>query len=186
MIRIGTTMADWERKESTLRPWHGWRAKPGCKIFVADRGAVRFDSPQDWVVVPDEHSVKLYDKQPPDDDSRLEISYQRLPPIDWSGLPIAALVEAAMRGGKRPIDTWGPIRETRRGDLQLAWREVTFVDPVETRQARSRMCIARRSILQCLITFDFWETDLERCELAWDTALETLQLGDFIIDSTGG
>src|SRR2546425_5798922 len=137
-------MTEWERNESTLRWGHGWRARPGCKIFVADRGAVRFDYPQDWILAPDEDSVKLYDKEPPDDGSRLAISYLRLPPVDWSGLPVAALVEAGMQGDERPIDTWGPVRKAQRGDLELAWREVSFLDPVERRKARSRMCIARR------------------------------------------
>jgi hypothetical protein len=153
---------------------------------VADRGAVRFDYPQDWILAPDEDSVKLYDKEPPDDSSQLAISYLRLPPVDWSGLPVAALVEAGMQGDERPIDTWGPIRKAQRGDLELAWREVSFLDPVERRKARSRMCIARRSTFQCLITFDFWEADLERCEVAWNTVLETLRLGEFIAEATKG
>ncbi len=179
-------MAKWERNESRLRWGHGWRARPRCKIFIADGGAVRFDYPQDWIVVPDEDSVKLYDKEPPDADSQLAISYLRLPPVDWSGLPLAVLIETAMAGDERRIDTWGPIREARRDDLELAWREVSFLDPVERLKARSRMCIARRSALQCLITFDFWETNLERCEVLWDTVLETLQLGEFITDPTRG
>ena len=172
--------------ELRLRPTHGWRARPGCKIFVADRGAVRFDYPTDWVVSPDDDSVKLYDKEPPDDDSRLAVSYLRLPPLDWSGLPVAALVEAGMRGDERPIDTWGPMTESRRGDLELAWREVHYRDSAEKREARSRMCIARRSTLQCLITFDFWASDLEQCDAAWNTVLETLELGEFIADPTRG
>jgi len=179
-------MAEWEKDELSLHPRHGWRARPGCKIFVADRGAVRFDYPQDWLVLPDEDSVKLYDKEPPDDDSRLAVSYLRLPPIDWSGLSLAALVEAGMRGDERPIHTWGPIQEMRRGDLELAWREVGFVDPLAKREARSRMCIARRSNLQCLITFDFWASDLPRCGVVWDTVLETLELGSFIADPRRG
>ena len=172
--------------ELRLRSRHGWRARSGCKIFVADRGAVRFDYPQDWVVSPDDDSVKLYDKEPPDDDSRLAVSYVRLLPIDWSGLPVAALVEAGMGGDKRPIDTWGPIREARRGDLELAWREMSYLDSAEKREARSRMCIARRSTLQCLITFDFWAADLDECGAAWETVLETLELGEFVADPRRG
>lgn len=179
-------MAEWEKAELSLHSRHGWRARPGCKIFVADRGAVRFDYPQDWIVIPDEDSVKLYDKEPPSADSRLAVSYLRLPQIDWGGLELAALVEAGMRGDERPIHTWGRTRETQRGDLELAWREVGFVDPVENREARSRMCIARRSNLQCLITFDFWAADLERCEAVWGTVLETLELGEYIADPSRG
>jgi hypothetical protein len=179
-------MAEWEREDMRLHSHHGWRARPGCKIFVADRGAVRFDYPQDWFILMDEDSVKLCDKEPPDDDCRLAVSFLRLPPVDWSGLHMRTLLEAGMRDDERPIETLGPICEVQRGDLELAWREVRFLDPGEKRQARSRMCIARRTTLQCLITFDFWEADLERCEAAWQTVLETLELGEFISDPTRG
>ncbi|HSB69105.1 MAG TPA: hypothetical protein VLH58_08890 [Candidatus Methylomirabilis sp.] len=179
-------MAEWERENLTLHARHGWRARPGCKILVADRGAFRFDYPQDWVVVPDEDSVKVYDKAPPDDDSRLAVSYLRLPPVDWSELPVAELIEAGMRGDERAIDAWGPIHEMQRGELELAWREVNFLDPGEYREARSRMCIARQANLQCLITFDFWAADRNRCEMAWTTVLETLALGESVADPARG
>ena len=117
-------MPEWEVDQLKLPSRHGWRARAGCKIFVADRGAVRFDYPQDWFVSPDDESVKFYDQEPPDDDSRLEVSYVRLPPLDWSGLPVNSLVEAAMQGEERPIHARGPMKEARRGDLELAWRAV--------------------------------------------------------------
>jgi hypothetical protein len=147
---------------------------------------VRFDYPQDWFVLPDENSVNLYDKAPPDDDSRLAVSYLRLPPIDWSGLSVAALLEAVMRDDEPPIHTGRPISAVQRGDLELAWREVNFLDPGGKREARSRTCIARRATLQCLITYDFWAADLEQCEAAWAMVLETLELGEFIADPARG
>ena len=177
-------MGEWE--ELSLDPRHGWRARPGCKIFVADRGAVRFDYPQSWVVAADDDSIKLYDRAPPDDDCRLAVSYLRLAPIDWGGLKPATLVEAGIRGDERPIDMWGPIHEGERGDLELAWRESGFIDPVEDREAKTRMCIARRSNIQCLITFDFWVADRPRCAQVWETVLDTLRLAEYIDDPTRG
>ena len=179
-------MSDWDKEELRLHARHKWRAKAGCKIFVADRGAVRFDYPEMWVVIPDEDSIKFHDKPPPDDDSRLAVSYLRLPHIDWSGVALAGLIETAMQGDERPMDTRGPIVETSRDDLQIAWREVGFVDPSENREAKSRLCLARRLNLQCLITFDFWESDAAWCSQAWDTVLETLELGEYISDPTLG
>jgi hypothetical protein len=44
------------------------------------------------------------------------------------------------------------------------------------------MRIGRRSTIQCLITFDFWAADVQRCEAAWKTMLETLELAEFIAD----
>jgi len=171
-------VAEWESDELRAEARHGWHGRPGCKIFIADRGAVRFDYPREWVVSPAADSINLYDKEPPDDNSRLAVSYVRLPPVDWSGLPLAALVDAGLKDSEQPIDRRGPIREARRADLELAWREVGFRDAVEKRDARFRMCIARRSTVQCLITFDFWAADLARCDKAWETVLETLQLDE--------
>jgi hypothetical protein len=37
-----------------------------------------------------------------------------------------------------------------------------------------------------LITFDFWAADVERCEAAWKTLLETLELDEFVADPKRG
>src|SRR5437588_10282757 len=78
-------MARWKKQDLKMAPHHGWRAKPGHKIFVADRGAVRFDFPDDWITTPGEQSCVFKD---PGDNCVLEVSHWRLPPIDWSGLPL--------------------------------------------------------------------------------------------------
>ena len=82
------------------------------------------------------------DQAPPDDEIRIEVSYLRLPTIDWSGLSLASLVEAGMDGQDRSSHARGPISEMRRDDLELAWREIGFVDSAENRDARSRLCVA--------------------------------------------
>jgi hypothetical protein len=179
-------VTEWEKEELKLRSGHGWRARPGHRIFVIDRGAMRFDYPQEWIVIPGERSVALHDQAPPNDEIRLEVSYLRLPSIDWSGLSLASLVEAGMDGEDRSIHTRGPISEIRRDDLELAWREIGFVDSAEKRDARSRLCIARRSNLQCLITFDFWATDLPRCDTVWNTIVATLQMGERVAEPERG
>src|SRR6266496_1579784 len=94
-------MANWDKEELELNKSHGWRARPGQKIFVADRGALRIEFPEDWVVIPDDDSIKFYDKQPPDDDCCLAVSYMRLPPVDLSGLPVSEMLRwrwRAIRG----------------------------------------------------------------------------------------
>ena len=117
-------MADWLKEELTLREDHTWRAKPGCKIFVADRGALRLDYPEDWVVIPGENSINFHDRQPPDDDIHMEVSIMRLPSIDWSGLPLRDLIPAAIQGDARDIRWRGEIQEGRNGDVEIAWLEV--------------------------------------------------------------
>jgi hypothetical protein len=179
-------MPRWKQENRKLGKRHFWTAQPGCKVFVADRGAVRFDFPQDWVVVPDSDSIKVYDKEPPKDDCVLAVSYLRIPAIDWSGLPLASLVEQASKGDSRPISEWGEIAELRRGDLEVAWREMRFIDPGEKREALSRFCLARRGTVQALITFDFWETDQQRCQAVWEIVLKSLELDEHIADPTVG
>lgn len=61
----------WIKRELKLKENHGWRATPGYKIFVANQGAVRFDIPVKWVMLPGESgSVCFYDREPPADDCR--------------------------------------------------------------------------------------------------------------------
>jgi hypothetical protein len=172
-------------EDITLKPGHAWRARPGCKIFVAERGAVRFDYPRDWVTVSEETSVSFYDREPPDDDSRLTVSFMRLPAANWGALRLAALLESALQG-EEPVGTRGPVHEARYGEVDVAWRELSFIDTAQSREARSRTCVARQGTLQCLLTFDFWADDLDRCHDAWTTVLETLELDRPIADPTKG
>jgi len=176
----------WRQETKKLRDRHYWTAQAGCKVFVADWGAVRFDCPQEWVIVPGSDSINLHDKAPPDDDCVLAVSYLRLPPIDWSGLPLASLVEQTTKDDTRPVYQRGEIIELRRGDLEIAWREMRFIDPTEHREAVSRFCLARQRRVQALITFDFWESDAQRRQTVWDIVLKTLELDDYIQDPTVG
>lgn len=172
-------------EQQPLRPDHAWRARPGCKIFVAERGALRFDYPEAWVVQPDGNTICFFDREPPDDDSRLTVSMMRLPPLDWSGLRIDAMLADAVPGGGRD-GVPGPIHVTRRGDLELAWRELRFVDDESPRDAYTRTCIARSGEWQGLLTFDFWVDDVDRCDTAWQIVLDTLELGRIVADPTRG
>ncbi len=164
---------------------HGWLATPGCSIFVADRGAVRFDYPSTWVFGPGEGSVSLYDAEPPDDNSRLTVSYVRLPPADWRGLPLDGLLEATSRDDEHPDAERGAIVTRADGMLELAWREVRFTD-VSGRAACSLICLAREVPVQALLTFDFWASDRDQCLRAWQTVLRTLRLAEHIADPTRG
>jgi hypothetical protein len=178
-------MAKWKREILKLQENHGWKAKPGYKIFVADRGAVRFDFPEDWVFIPGKDSMKFHDRQPPDDDCLLQVSVIHLHPrIDWSRLPLAQLLEAAIEGDSRGVTSTRPLTRVERPDLELVWTETSFIDPVERREARSRTCLARGSNVQPLITMDFWPEHAARFVPVWDEVLRTLVLGDYVEDPT--
>jgi hypothetical protein len=183
---MGKKKRHWHKETLKLKDRHFWTAQPGCNVFVADRGAVRFDFPHDWVVIPDSDSIKLHDRQPPDDDCALAISHMRLPPIDWSALPLAPLLDQVTRKDARPVFEWGEIIEFRRGDLEVAWREMRFIDPAEKQEAVSLFCFGRKGRVQALITFDFWETDRKRCDAVWEIVLKTLELDEPIADPTVG
>jgi hypothetical protein len=96
------SVARWNKRELRMADDHGWRCKPGYTIFVVDRGAVRFDIPESWVVQVDAEGVKIHDKRPPDDDARLQLTVFYPPPVvDWTELPLATLLADSLAGRGR-------------------------------------------------------------------------------------
>ena len=181
-------MAKWDKRTIKLSQPHGWHSRPGYNVFVADRGAVRFDFPEDWLIVPDENgTIKFHDRQPPDDDCTLAMSVMYLPPGDWSRVTLAMLVEQVVASDRRTLTERGPVQKGTRSDLDLAWVEVRFNDETQgDRPARSRTCLARAENVQPLITFDFWESDAAKFGPAWDEILRTLRVAEPILDPTLG
>ena len=177
-------MAKWQKRAIRLPKNHGWRAKPGNKIFVADRGAVQFEYPGSWIVSPHEGgSIRFFDKEEPDDNIRLEVSVIHVPPIDWSDLLLTDLIEdAALSKDSRGLTNRGPFREAKRRDLELVWLEVDFIDPTEDRKAHSRICLARGPGVYSFITIDFWPEDRRKVNSVWNGVLGTLKLGEVIQD----
>lgn len=163
---------------------HFWQTRLGCKTLVLDRGAVQFDYPRSWIVEPCTGSVALFDRKPPADESRLDVSYFRLPQVDWSGLPVADLIDD-VTSRERDNAKAGPLREEIRGGIELAWRDVRFVAPRSQRRACFRVCVARRGSIHCLITHEFFG-DHARSDEIWHTILDTLVLDRLVHDATRG
>jgi hypothetical protein len=192
-------MAKWKKHEQRLAGDHGWRCKPGYVIFVADRGAVRFDIPKTWVVVPDAEGIKIHDQQPPDDNIRIQLSIFYPPPmVDWTELPLATLLDDAIAGreadDKLDIISRDPISHVLRPGLTIVWTELRQMDPGEQREARHRHLFARgkgndrgleRDLL-ALITMDFWPEDAGRCNPVWKELLRSLRLGQYVTDPRKG
>ena len=187
-----------KKKVLKLPEGHGWRCQPGHKIFVADRGAVRFDYPESWVITPSETSIKFHNKKPPDDDCVLEVTvFQLSPQIDWSALPLASLLRQATAGEDGPAPD-GPVVEDIRDDLELVWTEQRSMDPELDREAVHRTCLARtrntravssqgvvysvRPDVQALMTLAFWPEDQSWVDPAWQEVLRSLQLGIMVRD----
>jgi hypothetical protein len=169
-----------------LKDGHTWRCKPGWKICVLDRGALRFDVPQDWVMKADESSVKFCDRQPPDDSCCLEISLLHHSQMDWSGLPLDQLLRdsVADRSGE-DIPREDMHRQSRPG-VDCAWVEKLFVDPQEGKPARSRIALVRGTNAHALLTLDFWAADAERVLPVWDEVMRSLDMGLKVADPTLG
>ncbi|MBI3976427.1 MAG: hypothetical protein HY334_08565 [Armatimonadetes bacterium] len=178
-------MAKWKKQIYKLPKGHGWRAKPGNKIFVANRGDVRFDFPADWVPGDSDDAVEFLDREPPDDNCRLKVSVIRLPSgVNTSALPLTDLLEQAVKDDHRQAFARKETVHVRRPDLELAWTEIRFIDPIERREACGRLCLAHGSGIVTYITMDFWLDDRDRFGPVWDEVLGSLQLGVYVADPT--
>ncbi len=188
-------MSNGGRRNLRLRDDHTWRSKPGYKIFVADRGAVRFDIPTSWVVVADADGLRIHDKEPPDDECRVQVSIFRLPAgIDWSQLPLAGMLADAIDnrapgeapGPDRDVLGRDPISQVLRPGLEIAWTETRWMDTAQGREARSRSLLARANAIQTYISMDFWPEDAKRLDPAWRELIRSLRVGEFVSDPSAG
>jgi hypothetical protein len=176
----------WLKETLELNENHNWKSEPGTRIFVAGRGALRFDVPQDWYFEPDEKSFRFLDNKPPKDDARLEASFNLLPPGNWAEFPLVPLLKKIMQEDERhPIEI-GKVVQLKRQTARVVWNQIKFIDPQEHREAYSRTCIGLGSGVQCLITFDYWVDDAERLTPVWDTVMNSLVLGLYIRDPRTG
>jgi hypothetical protein len=177
----------WIKKTLELKPNHRWEAPEGYKIFVANRGAVRFNVPQEWVFEPQAKSFKFLDKEPPDDDCCLEVSFNPLPPNDWSQFPLKSTLKKVLEDDSRNVISRGKVFTVKRQTASIVWAELRFIDTqTEAREAFSRTCIGLGSNIQCLITFDFWADQAQQLTPVWDEVMRSLTLGLYIRDPMTG
>lgn len=174
-----------KRDSRRLAPGHGWRAQLHHQILVLGRGAVRLEIPDTWVVEMTDDCVKVSDKNPPDDDCALGVSYHRWPAAGQK-LSVASLVTSALEGDERAFRSIDPVIAQTKIDIELAWGQAQFVDPRIDREAYARLAIARKAEIQALITFDFWSADFARCDPLWKMFLATLELGQWVADPLRG
>lgn len=176
----------WLKQTLELKEDHNWKSEPGTRIFVAGRGALRFDVPENWHFEPQEKSFRFSDRKPPNDDCCLEASFNLLPPGNWAEFPLIPLLKKVVRDDERhPIEQGGVV-QLKRQTARIVWTQIKFIDPNENREAYSRICIGLGSGVQCLITFDYWVDDAERLTPVWDTVMNSLVLGLYIRDPLTG
>lgn len=186
--------SNWEMQEFNLPERHGWTAKPGNRIFVANQGAVRFEVPENWILeLPKgSRSFQFFDGKPPNDDIRLDVRIMYLaathPDVDWPSVP---------QWNQPPITDWlkknvanDPRQPTRVGSpltisvdgMTVTWLEMDFMDPVEKRPAHTRVCYALNTsvALLSIIAMDFWDDHADRARPVWNDILGTLKLGEYV------
>jgi hypothetical protein len=169
---------------------HGWRSKPGYQIFVANRGEVRFDYPEHWII-DSRPPITLRDHEPPEDRCRLRLLiYRPAPNRKKPAAPIQQVLEDLMDVARAensdddpgyPLGR-GDVTVVQREDLELAWRQSRFFDPYKERETLSRSCAARASGVLPLLTFDFPADDRSRFDPIWNEILTSLQVGHYIED----
>ena len=165
------------KHSARLSEKHTWNAPKGYKIVVMERGAASFNIPEAWLVVK-MNPLEIHDGAPPDDNARLMVTLWHLPPgVDWSGLPLKPMLLDSVNHGKHKLLSTSKPIEIARGGAEIVWLEQLFIDPVEEREAYSRIAVARGFDVQLLITFDFWKDDAARCTPVWDEVIHSLQLG---------
>lgn len=184
-----------QKSEHRLNRDHGWRCKPGYQVIVLNRGDVRFDVPNTWVVseVPDPGGAHftMFDKPEPDDDLRFQVSVHHLnPEIDWSGVELDTVLAGALGGqddadGRKTVSQTEPVL-IRRPGLTIAWNETLFIDTRENREAYTRALLAHGSLVQAFVTMDFWLEDAGWALPAWDEILRSLRLGQYVKDPLQG
>jgi hypothetical protein len=184
----------WERREFNLPDNHGWTAKPGNRIFVANQGAVRFEVPNTWTIdMPKgSKSFQFFDGKPPNDDIRLDVRVMYLaasrPDVEWSQLqpweepPIADWLKKNIADDEREPTRVGNPLTIRVGDTTIVWAEMDFIDPVEKRPAHTRLCYAMKAsaALLAIIAMDYWDDHSGRAKAAWSDILGTLKVGDYM------
>src|SRR5436190_18828373 len=128
-------MARWQQDRFKMKPDHRWKAKPGHQIFIAQRGAIRLDIPRTWVVIPEKTSYKMCDRQPPDDECTLEVSYMVLPNVDLTDLTVSMMLRDVTDNQPQKAETWrGEIVEEQRGEMLIGQRGSRLIDRSEHRE----------------------------------------------------
>lgn len=173
--------AHWEKVTRPMPSGHQWKCSAGHNLFIADRGAVRFEFPEKWITKPDaEGTIGLHDRTPPDDDCALRVSILRLPPVAAveldRALPLDGLVQASVARDGRGTQWDGVLHRVTRPDVQIVWAHMTFTDPESKRAARSRLCLSRARGIQPLITMDYWDDQAKVYEPVWDHVIKTLRV----------
>lgn len=172
-----------DRQTFRLPDRHRWKAKEGNKIFVANKGDVRFEFPGGWVFDRtsggEGKSARFFDGHPPNDNIRLEVSViHALDPRAFQA-PLAEVLNSSVEDiGENCRRSEAFAMNLPRHDLALL--DLEYIDPVEKRPAHSLFCLARGAGVHALISLDYWPEDSAVALAAWEDVLGSLRLGEYL------
>ena len=188
---------NWNKGYLPLPPNHGWRTtSPKNSLFIVDRGAVQFEFPREWIIVPSSRgTLMVQDKPYPDENMRFDVGVAQL--FTGDGVPLRRLglsgewvkpIDEAFADDIKPpareLLEEGRLRIASGPHFEAAWRQVAFIDTEENRKVISRTCLARANSTCGIITFDFWPEYASRANRVWRLMLATLKIGEYIEDPT--
>ena len=179
----------WRKSEHKLAENHGWRAAPGNRILVLDKGDLQFEFPQNWHVTPEEGAIKVTDKPPPNDDCVLRVSVLRFPPLKAGHPSVEMLLQNAFIHAKQMLDV-EDMQRVPREDLAVVWGEYREIDSKENREAIWRMAMAHAPSptrnLYGFLTFGFWPEHADRAAPVWDHVLKSMIMDRPVADPVRG
>ena len=188
---------NWRKGYLPLPPNHGWRTtSPKNSLFIAERGAVQFEFPREWMIIPSRKgTIMIQDKPYPEENMRFDVGVGQLfredgvplrrigVSVDWE-LPIDEAFMASMIKPEDEMLTVGKLRFASGPTFEAAWRQVSFIDKEENRKLFSRTCVARATSTCGVITLNFWPEYASKANRAWRLMMATLKIGEYIEDPT--
>lgn len=176
----------WKKSTFTLKEDHGWKAPPGFGIIVIERGAIRFNYPEGWLVNVDDDSLKVRDCPEPGDNCVIAVSRMRLPLELADQVPVRQLVDMSGHNPELDVLEQKKAVDASRDGVEMAYSECRHMDKKEQREVITRLAIAREHGVYCLITVDFWKDRSAEFEAVWTELLRSLTLGMYVQDPTVG
>jgi hypothetical protein len=182
-------MKKWQKSEQKLAANHGWRAAPGHRICVLDRGDLQFEFPQGWHLTPEEGAIKVTDKPPPNDDCVLRVSVLRFGPLTAGHPSLLMLLQGAFVEAGHLLDA-SDVQRVDREDIEILWGEYREIDSKENREAVWRIAmshsISPTRNLYGFLTFGFWPEDTQKATAFWVHALKTMIMDRPVADPARG
>lgn len=173
-------MSSFRQERLELKENHGWTSEPDCQVFLADRGAVRFDFPKGWVIEPgDGGTIKIQNRESHGADCCLKMNLFYLrEDLDWSGISVSRVLDEVLkkRNPGEILET-APTQRTNRDGLEMAWSGTRYRDRDRTREYWFRALVGRKWNIQPIFTYSYLEPPTPTIRGMWDILLKTLILG---------